>query len=127
MRVFESVRDNANLVIYHGNNRTPDLKRARTRELVRDPAMPGPIYMNEDDNGRDTTTESLAAELASCDAVFQEGGSWGYMPWRQVQMFPFPFYQPAKTGVVRDDMPVEQRDPAYFKAVLEHVRKLILR
>ena len=125
MRVFEGVRDHADLVLFHGNGKTPEAKRLRTIELVGDPAMPGPIVMNEDDNGRDTTPENLARELASFDALFQNGSSWGYMPWRQVQMFPFRFYRPAASTTVTADMPAEQRDPAYFHAVLEHIRKAI--
>jgi len=87
--------------------------------------MPGPIYMNEDDNGRASTPENLTRELVGFDAVFGNGGSWGYMPWRQVQMFPFRFYRPARSTPVRAEMPVEERDPAYFHAVLEHIRKAI--
>jgi hypothetical protein len=127
MRVFDGVSDHADLVIIHGNGRTPEQKQKRVAELVADPSMPGPIYMDEDDNGRDTTPENLAKELASCDAVFLQGGSWGYMPWRQVQMFPFRYYMPGTDSRVTADMPVSERDPAYFRAVLEHVRKLVMR
>jgi hypothetical protein len=125
MAVFDNVRDNADLTMFHGNNRKVEEKRARTAELFADPKMPGPIYMNEDDSGRGTTPEVLAKELASCDAVFSEGGSWGYMPWRQTQMFPFRHYMPAKTSTLEPGMTLEQSDPVYFKAVLEHIRKLI--
>jgi hypothetical protein len=125
MRVFDHVRDHSDLTMIHGNNRTPEEKRSRTAELFADPKMPGPIYMNEDDSGRETTLEVLARELASCDAVFSEGGSWGYMPWRQTQMFPFRHYMPAKTSKLEPGMTLEQSDPIYFKAVLEHIRKLI--
>lgn len=127
MPVYEGVRDHADLVIIHGNNRTPEQKRARVAELLADPSMPGPIHMNEDDNGRDTTPENLVKELASCDAAFASGGSWGYMPWRQVQMFPFSHYRPAPGTRVTLEMPPEERDPAYFHAVLEHIRKTVLR
>ncbi len=127
MRVYDHVRDVADLTMIHGNSRTPEEKRRRVEELYRDPRMPGPIYMNEDDSGRETTPEVLAKELASCDAVFSSGGSWGYMPWRQVQMFPFRHYQPAESSLLRPGMPLSESDPVYFKAVLEHVRKLIFR
>jgi hypothetical protein len=125
MRVYDSERQHADLIIIHGNRRTPEDKGRRVAELVADPAMPGPIYMNEDDNGRDTTPENLVRELASFDAVFRSGGSWGYMPWRQVQMFPFRYYRPARSTQVLAEMPVEERDPAYFHAVLEHIRKTL--
>ena len=127
MRVFDGVRDHGDLVIIHGNNRTPEQKRARMKELIADGKMPGPIYMNEDNNGRDTTPENLAKELESCDILFELGSGWGYMPWRQAQVFPFKYYMPARTSRVTTDMPVHERDPAYFKAVLEHMRKLVYR
>ena len=127
MIVIDGVRDHADLVIIHGNHRTPAEKGARLAELAADPKMPGPIYMNEDDSGRETTPEVLANELASCDAVFKSGGSWGYMPWRQLQMFPFRFYLPASGMKVTADAPVEQRDPAYFHSVLEHIRQTVYR
>jgi hypothetical protein len=127
MRVFDNVRDHADLTIIHGNNRTVEQRRARVAELFADPKMPGPIFMNEDDSGRETTQEVLAKELAACDAVFSEGGSWGYMPWRQTQMFPFRHYMPAKSSKLTPGMPLEESGPVYFKAVLEHMRKLVLR
>jgi hypothetical protein len=125
MAVYDGVRDHADLVIIHGNNRTPKEKGARVRELAADPKMPGPIYMNEDDNGRDTTPQNLANELASCDSVFAAGGSWGYMPWRQLQMFPFRHYLPGAGTRVTAEMNTEERDPVYFHAVLEHIRRAI--
>jgi hypothetical protein len=127
MQVYEGVRDHADLVIIHGNGRTPEEKRVRVAELVADPLMPGPIYMNEDDNGRETTLANLRLELASCDAAFNSGGSWGYMPWVQLQVFPFRHFRPGASAAVRDDMPVSERDPAYFRAVLEHIRGLVHR
>ncbi len=127
MRVYDGVRDHADLVMIHGNSRTPEEKRKRVAELAADPAMPGPIYMNEDNNGRDTTPENLKKELASCDAVFESGGSWGYMPWRQLQIFPFRFIEPSKSSRVAAGMPVEERDPAYFHAVLDHIQRLVMR
>jgi hypothetical protein len=127
MPVFEGVRDHGDLVIIHGNGRTPAEKRKRVAELAADPQMPGPIHMNEDNNGRDTTPENLLQELASCDAVFGSGGSWGYMPWRQAQMFPFRFYRPAPDTRVTADMPVGERDPVYFHAVLDHIQEKVMR
>ncbi len=43
MRVFDGVRDHADLAIIHGNGRTPEQKRARVIQLAGDAAMPGPI------------------------------------------------------------------------------------
>jgi len=124
--VIPQIRDHADLVIIHGNNKPVEFKGRRTLELVSDAAMPGPVYMNEDDSGRATTPEVLRNELASCDAVWKAGGSWGYMPWRQTQMFPFRHYMPAKSAKLEAGMTLEESDPAYFKAVLEHIRRLVM-
>ena len=124
---FEAIREHADLTIIHGNGRSPEQKRRGVPPLVADAAAPGPIYMNEDNSGRETTPEMLEKELASCDAVFSAGGSWGYMPWRQTQMFPFRFYQPAKSASVTAGMPPDERDPAYFRAVLDHIQHLVMR
>jgi hypothetical protein len=117
MRLLDGIVEAADLTIVHGNNKTPEFKKSRIAALVADPQAPGPVYMNEDNNGRDTTPENLVLELASCDAVWDSGGSWGYMPWRQTQMFPFRWFQPVG----------EERDPAYFRKVLEHIRSKVFR
>ncbi|MEP7361871.1 MAG: hypothetical protein ABI972_01330 [Acidobacteriota bacterium] len=127
MALFPHISANADLTMIHGNNKPVALKGRRTAELAADATAPGPIFMNEDDSGRETTPAVLKNELASCDAVFQAGGSWGYMPWRQTQMYPFKFYMPAKTSKLRDGMTLEESDPVYFKAVLEHIRGLVMK
>ncbi len=127
MTLYPGVRHAADYVTIHGNGRRPAQKGPRVLELYDNPNAPGPIVMNEDDAGRDTLPETLARELLSCDEVFKAGGSWGYMPWRQLQMFPFPHVRPGSSSSVRADMPVPERDAAYFKAVLEHVQQLVLR
>lgn len=127
MAAFNSTRDHADLTTIHGNGRPPEEKRKRVAELFADSKVPGPIYMDEDDNGKDTTTANLATEIASMDAVWRSGGSWGCMPWRQVQMFPFRFYLPKVGPKLDHDLSLEQRDQAYFRAVLEHIRTLVFR
>ena len=127
MAVSGSTRDHADLTMIHGNTRPPEEKRERIAELFADSKVPGPIFMDEDDNGKDTTTANFAKEIASLDAVWQSGGSWGCMPWRQVQMFPFRFYLPKRGPKLDDDLPLEQRDQVYFLAVLEHIRTLVFK
>jgi hypothetical protein len=124
----DSARDHADLTIVHGNGLSPDKKRKDVAALFGDPKIPGPIYMDEDINSRDTlTTATLAVQIASADAVWQSGGSWGYMPWRQVQMFPFRYYLPKCKQKLDDRLPSDQRDQAYFCAVLEHIHWLVFR
>lgn len=127
MTIQPAIREHADLTIVHGNTRTPEEKRRGIEELMADKTAPGPILMDEDNNGRDATADHLAKELASCDAVFESGGSWGYMPWRQVQMFPFSYYLPQSGGEVGDNVSSELRDQAYFRTVLEHIRTLVFR
>jgi hypothetical protein len=111
------------VVLIHGNGRPPGEKLARLREFE---DYNRTVWMTEDDNGRETTHETLVRELASADALFDKAAGWGYMPWVQAQQFPF-VYMPGESAEFTDDMPVAQRDPAYFKAVLEHIASLVLR
>ena len=111
------------VVLVHGNGRTPREKSARLREFRE---YNRAVWMTEDDNGRETTTENLQRELASADALFDRGAGWGYMPWVQAQQFPF-VYMPGESAELSDDMPLAQRDAAYFKAVLEHIARRVMR
>ena len=123
MNYPESFLASVDLVLLHGNSRTPQQKQARAAELRN---WERPILMSEDDNGRPSTSAHLANELASCDIFFERGAGWGYMPWVQAQRFPFR-YMPAGSTEVRDDMPELDRDMAYFHAVLEHVASLTMK
>ncbi|MGH9662581.1 MAG: hypothetical protein ACRD96_28790, partial [Bryobacteraceae bacterium] len=80
MNYPESFVGKVDFVLIHGNGRTPGQKSQRAAELS---STPRPVLMNEDDNGRASTSANLAKELASCDIFFERGAGWGYMPWVQ--------------------------------------------
>lgn len=119
----ESLARFCDLVILHGNGRSPGEKLQKVRQHT---DYGRPVWMNEDDNGRETTLEHLALEKASADILFENGAGWGYMPWVQAQRFPFE-YMPGPSAEFTDGTPVEERDRAYFKAVLEHIARLVLK
>jgi len=123
MNYPESFLASVDLVLLHGNGRTPAQKSQRATSLKN---WERPILMSEDDNGRTSTAAHLAAELASCDIFFERGAGWGYMPWVQAQRYPFR-YLPGPPAQVRDEMPEMERDMAYFHAVLDHMAELTLR
>ena len=123
MRYPHSLEGQVDVLLMHGNNRDAREKARRAAEL-RD--IERPVLMTEDDNGRATTAEHLAADLASCDIFFHRASGWGYLPWVQAQRFPFR-YLPDAEAEVRDDMPEKDRDMAYFHAVLDHIAALTLR
>jgi hypothetical protein len=123
MNYAESFVDSVDVVMLHGNGRTPQQKLQRTADLKN---WQRPILMTEDDNGRESTPAHLTAELASCDAFFNQAAGWGYMPWVQAQRFPFR-YLPPETSTMGDNLPEKDRDMAYFHAVLDHVAKLTMR
>jgi hypothetical protein len=122
MRYPQSLQGQVDVVLIHGNGRDPREKVRRAAELRE---VPRPVLMTEDDNGKASTVEHLAADLASCDIFFHRAAGWGYMPWAQAQRFPFRFL-PGPEAVVHDDMPEKERDMAYFHAVLDHIAKLTL-
>ena len=123
MNYPESFLHSADLVLLHGNGRTPQQKSQRAAELKK---WERPILMTEDDNGRTSTVEHLTPELASCDLFFERAAGWGYMPWVQAQRFPFR-YLPGDRAEVRDNMPESERDMAYFHAVLDHIAQLTMK
>lgn len=117
-----SLAEVVDVILLHGNGRGPAEKIERARQYQH---YDRALLMNEDDNGRETTLANLAKERASCDAFFQNGAGWGYMPWVQAQRFPFQ-YMPGPSVEVSDAMSPAERDRAYFHAVLEHMARLVL-
>lgn len=119
----KALYETVDVILVHGNNKTPKEKRERLEALRHTPV---PVLMNEDDNGRASTRANLAKELESSDILFHGTAGWGYMPWVQAQRFPFR-YLPAKAANPTDEMAEADRDMAYFHAVLDRIAALILK
>ena len=116
MEVPEEIIAHGDFILLHGNNLAPEQKRLRTSQLAKDTRTAMPVVFSEDNNGRETDAATLVKELASADGIFHEGGSWGYMPWRPAQIFPFRVYDPFRaTG----------QDAEYFRRVLQHIAGLV--
>ena len=123
MRYPLSLQGQVDVLLVHGDGRSPEEKIRRVAELNQ---AQRPVLITEDDNGRATTVDHLQGDLASCDIFFHRAEGWGYLPWIQAQRFPFR-YLPGAPSEVRDDMPENERDMAYFHAVLDHIAALTLR
>ena len=119
----DSLAQVCDLVLLHGDGRTPSEKLSRLRQIR---STGRAIWMIRDDNGRNATPANLSREKASANALFKEGAGWGYMPWKRAHQFPFA-YVPRQTSELTDGMPETERDGAYFRAVLEHIAQLVLR
>lgn len=114
MIVPPAVLQHADLILLHGNHRPPAEKGQRTADLLRESRLP--VVFSEDNNGRETDAATLEKELGSLDAIFRAGGSWGYMPWRAAQVFPFRIYDPTRAA---------GQDAAYFRRVLEAIQRQV--
>ena len=119
----DSLAQVCDVVLLHGNGRTPGEKLGRLRQFQ---ATKRVLWMVQDDNGRETTLANLAREKASADALFKDGAGWGFTPWKQAHRFPF-MYLPDPGSEFGDDTMEARRDGAYFRAVLEHVAALVLK
>lgn len=111
-----AVLEHGDLVLLHGNHRTSEEKGRMTASLMADPKAAMPVVFSEDDNGRETEPAIREKELGSLDLIYKSGGSWGYMPWIQAQIFPFRMYDPYQA---------KGRDAEYFIAVLEAIRSRV--
>jgi hypothetical protein len=110
------VLEHGDLILLHGNHRTPEEKGRMTASLMANPKVAMPVVFSEDDNGRETEPATLEKELASLDLIYKAGGSWGYMPWIQAQIFPFRMFDPYQA---------KDRDAEYFIAVLDAIRSRV--
>ena len=119
----DSLAHLCDLVLLHGNGRTPSEKLSHLRQIRSTGRV---MWMIRDDNGNKKNLSSLSREKASAETLFKEGAGWSYMPWKQTHSPPFN-YVPRQTSKFVDGMSESERNGAYFRAVLEHIAQLVLK
>ena len=82
--------------------------------------------MVSDTNGDRSTSEELGRETAIAEAYMQGASGWSYVPAKTANQFPFD-YRLAESSVIEDSWPATRRHPAYFRAMLENIAKIVLR
>jgi hypothetical protein len=112
------LRAASDLVLIHGNLTTSAEDGAAVAALVADPAVHGPVVMNEDFNGFDAAQSNLDADEQSATAVFNAGGSWGLMWQRYNQDYPFQWALGPAADISGGSL------ANYFRAILDHVALL---
>lgn len=111
------------VVLLQGDGRSAADKLARTRGFKE---YGRPVLMVSDSNGLQATVDELQRESGIAEAYLQEASGWSYVPAETANRFPFA-YRPPDSSVVDDAWPPGRRHPAYFRAMLEQIAKIVLR
>ena len=111
------------MVLLQGDGRSAADKLARSRQFKQ---YGRPVLMVSDTNGDRSTTEELGRESAIAEAYMYGASGWSYVPAKTANQFPFD-YRLAESSVIEDSWPANRRHPAYFRAMLEHIAKIVLR
>ncbi len=118
IRIYPEVNEQADIAFVHGNPVAPVDDGLGVRALYDDPTVNGPILMNEDFNGYSPTQANLDKERLSATTVVEGGGSWGLMFQPYNQNYPFRWAVGPTTDISTKD------EANYFRAILEHVKRL---
>lgn len=111
------------VVMLQGNGRTPADKVARSRQLGE---YERAVMMINDDNGIEATPATLSRDHATANAFLTNASGWSYRPGRLADRFPFDF-APAESAELDESWDEARLRPAYFRAMLEQIAKLVLR
>ncbi len=111
------------MVLLQGDGRTAADKLARSRQFKQ---YGRPVLMVSDSNGEMSTKAELERERAIAEAYMQGASGWSYVPARTANRFPFDYRLP-ESSAIEDSWPQAKRHPAYFRAMLEHIAKIVLR
>ena len=111
------------MVLLQGDGRTAADKLARSRQFKQ---YGRPVLMVSDSNGEMSTTAELEREQAIAEAYMLGASGWSYVPARTANRFPFS-YRLADSAAIEDSWPDAKRHPAYFRAMLEQIARIVLR
>lgn len=111
------------MVLLQGDGRTAADKLARSRQFKQ---YGRPVLMVSDSNGTAATGEELGRERSIAEAYLQGASGWSFVPVRTANNFPFAYGLP-ETSKFEDTWPSEQRHAGYFRAMLEHIARIVLR
>ncbi len=111
------------VVLLQGDGRSAAAKLARARQFKQ---YGRPVLMVSDSNGRQATQDELQRERAIAEAYLQGASGWSFVPAQTANRFPFA-YRPPESSLVDDAWPPGRRHPAYFRAMLEQIAKIVLR
>lgn len=111
------------MVLLQGSGRSAADKLARTRQFKE---YGRPVLLVSDSNGGHATTDELDRDRAVAEAYLAGASGWSFAPAGLASSFPFS-YQAAETAAIDDSWPDRRRRPAYFRAVLEQVARIVLR
>ncbi|MCY4595834.1 MAG: hypothetical protein OXC19_13695 [Bryobacterales bacterium] len=111
------------VVLLQGDGRSAADKLARSRQFKR---YERPVLMVSDRNGVQAKRSELEAEGSIAEAYIRGASGWSYVPSGTVNVFPFIYHLP-ETSAVEDSWPDARRFPAYFRAMLERIARIVLR
>lgn len=111
------------IVLLQGDGRTAADKLARSRQFKQ---YGRPVLMVSDSNGSRATQEELERERSIAEAYLQSASGWSYVPARTANLFPFTYSLP-ENSTMEDSWPAAKRHPAYFRAMLETIARIVLR
>lgn len=111
------------MVLLQGDGRTAADKLARTRQFKQ---YGRAVLMVSDSNGNLSTSEELERERRIAEAYMLGASGWSYVPARTANRFPFDYRLP-DSSAIEDSWPEAKRHPAYFRAMLEQIARIVLR
>lgn len=111
------------IVLLQGDGRSAADKLARSRQFKQ---YGRPVLMVSDSNGSRATLAELERERSIAEAYLQSASGWSYVPTRTANLFPFTYSLP-ESSTMEDSWPAAKRHPAYFRAMLETIARIVLR